>query len=191
MNKEELSQTSYEGWRFRRLCCIPSIIWISTLILASTSILIILVADQPYLHNHSQMLPLIYLLTGICVFIFLISSPFLWRIIKSCFHSPSLQHKRGIKATFGGKIHSKYHQQHGGENPFMREMCAAVKAIDRTQGLQSRIVLLIDALETTNGEKVLQCVESIHSCFNRQLLVTVLCTDYQLLSSAVKSSFLR
>ena len=66
-----------------------------------------------------------------------------------------------------------------------------IKFIDDQQGRHSRILLLVDGLETTDGEKVLECVETIHSCFNRQMLINIICTDFHLLSSAANTNFLR
>merc|ERR1712096_257866 len=98
---------------------------------------------------------------------------------------------KGVRAAAQGKIHSKHHHQHGGGNLYIREMCASVQALDAIQGKHTRIFLLVDGLETTDGEKVLECVETIHSCFNRQMLVNIICTDFHLLSSAANTNFLR
>jgi len=105
--------------------------------------------------------------------------------------TPSRQQRKGLRVAAKGKIHSKHHHQHGGGNVYVQEMCASVQALDAIQGRHSRILLLVDGLETTDGEKVLECVETIHSCFNRQMLINIICTDFHLLSSAANTNFLR
>nr|XP_006820279.1 PREDICTED: kinase D-interacting substrate of 220 kDa-like [Saccoglossus kowalevskii] len=183
--KTKADHTFHDGY-FRRLCCIP--IFLIVLVVVSCIImgLVLLAANNGVPDNKVIQGILISLLVIICIAT-LTNIKTLSKIVYSLIQS---QRKRVLKAA--KNLDSL--KQEGFMRILKQEvelMAEMVKCIDAFSKTQTRLVVIVDGLDSCEQEKVLQVLDTVHVLFSwhQSPFITVLAIDPHIIIKAIELNF--
>ncbi|XP_077502439.1 ankyrin repeat-rich membrane spanning [Amblyomma americanum] len=180
------------SWTWRRLCCVPNFaIFLLTFLclLAAVAVLVeTLAGNGPYVVSSGQTQPLLIALASV-VAVVLLTNLYTWvRMVLSLFRS---HHRRihsylsHVDATSGG-----YMEALKGE---IELMSAMVHCLDAFVGKQTRLVLIVDGLDSCEQDKVLRVLDAVYVLFSDpgHPFVTILALDPHIIIKAIEANLHR
>lgn len=179
------------SWTWRRLCCVPNFaIFLVTLVclLGAVAMLVEVLSSGTQQLEGSQVQPLMIALASV-VAVVLLTNLYTWvRMVLSLFRS---HHRRihsylaHVDATSGG-----YMEALKGE---IELMSAMVHCLDAFVGKQTRLVLIVDGLDSCEQDKVLRVLDAVYMLFSDpgHPFVTILALDPHIIIKAIEANLHR
>ena len=170
-----------EGKRsFRKLCCLPSFLFLIFWLFGLSVVIMIVIAmygPNPVLTTADHINGIIVLsITSILLaFILLMSATVLWNILTSLLFSTNR-----IAHAVGCELNRNQAE--------IIRLARALSIIDMIKKTKTRICILINALDIHDQSQLTQLVHAVHDVYSSQPIITIMCIDYHLLSTAVQKT---
>ncbi|XP_014273864.1 kinase D-interacting substrate of 220 kDa isoform X5 [Halyomorpha halys] len=184
---------STSSWRWRRLCCLPNflifeICFIAILVMIGVTVVYVEelhLPDEQVSIDRTTVKVILFLtigLVGVCITANIYT---IGRIFKSIFQS----HRRQLQSAIASLDTVKsegFLQALKREVNLMTEM---VKCLDAFTGQQTRLVVIVDGLDSCEQDKVLLILDAVHVLFsgtNNIPFIIILAIDPHIISKAVE-----
>ena len=180
-------KSSGHKWKFRRFCCVPSVLFFVLVLVNFPVSLTLLMAYQPRCNAS-----VVYTFVALPTVVIVLSIPHVSKIIVSCFGSSNraLPGNDRAEPAVDPKSSRRSNGQDG--DSVINEMCTALEAVDMTELYSTRIFVLVNGAAadvTLEAPGLVECVEALHTCFHRNPFISVLCVNHQSLLAALQRRF--
>lgn len=183
---------STSSWRFRRLCCLPNIVlfelcFVSTLIGSTVLTIYLMELDFPQLNLTLDRISahIILFVCGTIVCLCVVGNMYtISRVLQALVFSQRRQLQRAI-AKLDTLKSEGFLQALRSEVNLMTDM---VKCLDAFTQQQTRLVIIVDGLDSCEQDKVLLVLDAVHVLFsdaNRPFII-ILAIDPHVISKAVE-----
>ncbi|KAM7344632.1 ankyrin repeat-rich membrane spanning isoform 5-T5 [Cochliomyia hominivorax] len=172
------------GWRWRRMCCVPIVVIFEVGLLALIAGLSLVVAY--FAHNSSvkrdNVLIPIYVICALFVCIICTNLHVLAKAIGSLFVSQGRHLKRTVRSNEGAPLTAL-----GAEVALMTDM---VKCLDAFTNQQSRLVGVVDALDSCDTERILSVLNAIQTLLSspNRPFVVLIAVDPHVIAKAAEAN---
>ncbi|TMW43156.1 hypothetical protein DOY81_011764, partial [Sarcophaga bullata] len=173
------------GWRWRRMCCVPIVVIFEVGLLALIAGLSLVVAYFAHGTNvkRENVLVTIYVICAVFICIICTNLHVLAKAVGSLFVSQGRHLKRTVRSNEGAPLTAL-----GAEVALMTDM---VKCLDAFTSQQSRLVGVVDALDSCDTERilsVLNAVQTVLSSPNRPFIVLIAVDPHVIAKAAEANS---
>ncbi|XP_023030563.1 kinase D-interacting substrate of 220 kDa isoform X8 [Drosophila willistoni] len=158
------------GWRWRRMCCIPIVVIFELALITLVAGISMLIAYFTYASEdeRQQILVAIYVIAAVLVTLICTHLHVLAKVFGSLFTSHKRQLKRAVRSNETAPL-----TMLGAEVAVMTDM---VKCLDAFTNQQSRLVGVVDALDSCDTERILtllNAVQTLLSSPNRPFVLLI------------------
>lgn len=178
---------SSTGWRWRRMCCIPLVILFELGMLGTVTGIFLLViyfgnAEKMVADDKNAVMLALYIIGGVLL-AGAVANLHSWiRAVGSLFQSQGQQLRRAMKKSEGIPLTAL-----GQEVSLMTNM---VKCLDGFTGQQSRLVGVVDALDSCDTERILTLLNAIQTLLStpNRPFVIILAVDPHVIAKAAEAN---
>ncbi|XP_054715748.1 kinase D-interacting substrate of 220 kDa B-like [Uloborus diversus] len=179
-------------WQYRSICCIPNfVIALLVMVFLGCIAVLVLETDAAYLQSQSDDYTTVYrsvfiTMLAVVIFVVLANLCTLLRILKSLL----LSHQRRLAGPFLRFGSSKDESCISSLKNEVDTIVQMVQCLDAFVGQQTRLVVIVDGLDSCEQDKVLYILDAMHTLFSdaNAPFVTVLAIDPHIVIKAIESN---
>ncbi|XP_037040585.1 kinase D-interacting substrate of 220 kDa isoform X5 [Bradysia coprophila] len=174
------------GWKWRRMCCIPVVILFELaffgLITISSLLIVLYGSSTPYEDETRQGILVSLYIVGAVLVLYLLGAIRGLDALKNLFFSQSRHLKKSLKSHEGAPLTAL-----GAEVSIMTDM---VKCLDAFTKQQSRLVGIVDALDSCDTERILTVLSSVQTLLSspNRPFVLLIAVDPHVIAKAAEAN---
>ena len=175
---------------FHKICCIPTFVFLILFLSAIVGLSILIRVKGAFLNNNFNSYQMVALVTFIITILIslMISTMTCFKILKNFFKSPSMCILRTLNKINGTKIEG-FLLELKHEIDYMADTILTLDAFTHTN---TRLVVIIDGLDSCEQNKVLQILEIVHVLFTKEgdPYITILAVDPHVLIKGIEGNLM-
>ncbi|XP_065370599.1 kinase D-interacting substrate of 220 kDa isoform X3 [Calliphora vicina] len=172
------------GWRWRRMCCVPIVVIFEVgllALIAGLSLVVAYFAHGTNVERDNVLVP-IYVICAVFICIICTNLHVLAKAVSSLFVSQGRHLKRTVRSNEGAPLTAL-----GAEVALMTDM---VKCLDAFTSQQSRLVGVVDALDSCDTERILSVLNAIQTLLSspNRPFVVLIAVDPHVIAKAAEAN---